>query len=101
MVRVKKTWKNAAVTVLVVAAVATATAAFYFNYAATATSACCASFTRFSSSLLSGRSDAASVTVEGPNRAKFSSTVLHASKMYSVCETRDYGGRRSAERVSF
>lgn len=80
---VRKTWKNATVMVLVVAAVATATAALYFNYA---TSDCCA-FPRPSSSLPSGQQSDAAV----PGRARFSSTVLHASKMYTVCKTRgDY-----------
>jgi len=109
MVRVKKTWKNAAAVLLTVAAITAGAAALYFNYAATVTSACCDAKQQSPSSssspsfplLLSSSEEQSpeAVAVE-PNRARFSSTVLHASKMYSVCKTCDSDGRQLADRVS-
>lgn len=104
---VKKTWKNAVVMLLAVAAVTTA--AFYFNYAATEATACCAvaqssssmqlSEQQTNSAVAAAAAAAAAAAVE-PNRGKFGSTVLHASRLYAVCKTHDYHRSRSADRVS-
>lgn len=88
------------VMLLAVAAITTATAAFYFNYAATEASTCCVVAQSSSTLQLSDQqTNSASASAVEPNRGRFGSTVLHASKFYAVCKIHDYR-RRILDRVS-
>ncbi|XP_025405622.1 galactosylgalactosylxylosylprotein 3-beta-glucuronosyltransferase S-like [Sipha flava] len=90
-VHMKKTWKNVAAMLFAVAFVTTATATFYFNYAATTATACCVvgqpSTSRRESSNFAAAAD------DEPGRGKFGLSVVRASKLYTVCETRGYHRR--------
>lgn len=98
IMHVKKSWKNAVVTLLAVAAITTATAAFYFNYEATAT--CCAvALPQLTTVFLPPSNTATNSESDELSRAKFGSSVLHASKLYVVCKTQNYS--RVSHNVSY